>query len=163
MKKILDEFLVEYDIDITNIWVRFMFGYMAICISLVLYFSLVNPVIMHYQNNSISQKQETELMYLVRTVYKQDSKIIYFNMFPIIGGDRVFVVKSEQIPLHFELDNLKWNVNDKKENIYKATNRNYIATFSEEPTNTLVVGGVNSWWSEIWYKIYVFYYLNTIL
>lgn len=160
MKSFFNEILAEYNIDISNIWIRFMLGYMIICSCIVFYFSLLYPIITHSQDNRISQKQETELMYLVRSIYNKNDSITYFNMFPIIGGDRIFVVRSKDMTITNKLEKSKWKLTEKKEKIYKATKGNYVATFNETTNNVLVVGGINSRWTELWYDIYVTYYIK---
>ena len=99
-------------------------------------------------------------MYLVRSIYNKNGSITYFNMFPIMGGDRIFVVRSKDMPITNQLEKLKWKLTEKKEKTYKATKGNYVATFNETNNNTLVVGGINSRWTELWYDIYVTYYIK---
>ncbi|WP_293729622.1 hypothetical protein [uncultured Phascolarctobacterium sp.] len=158
MIKILNKFFKENNLDISNCWIKFIIGCFVGTILIVLYFSLLFPILLNLQNNSISRQQETTLMYLIHSVYKNDSNITYFNMFPIIGGNRIFVVKADNDNLSEKFKNLDWKVADINNKKYQAVQKEYVAVFTEEKDGVLIVGCKDNLWSDFWYSIYEKYY-----
>ena len=158
-KSIINDILEKYHIDISNFWIKFIIGYILVCFCMVLYYAIIFPIVLSMQNNDFSREKETQLMYFIHDVYKSE-KITYFNMFPVIGGDRIFIVGSNDLDLQNKFKNLDWQINDREEDVCVATNNDRVATFDKNNGKYLIVGSVNSKWSEFWYNIYKIYYLK---
>ncbi len=158
MIKILNDFKKKNNLDISNCWIKFIIGFFIGSICIVLYFSLLFPIILHWQDNSISREQETKLMYLIHSIYKNDSNITYFNMFPIIGGNRIFVVKADNDNMKEKFKKIDWQVLDINNKKYQAVQKEYVARFTEGKEGVLIVGCKDNLWSDFWYNVYEKYY-----
>lgn len=160
MKDTINNILKNYNIDLCNFWHKFIFAYMIIAFCAVLYYMIIFPVVLDLQQTKQTQYRETEIMREIHSIY-EDETIIYFNMFPIIGGDRIFVVKSLESNNADFIDSIKknnWGIYSKN-NMFCIEKNDYIGCLRNTDDNRiLILGYVETGWGELWYKLYELYF-----
>jgi hypothetical protein len=162
LKETINNILKNHNIDLCNFWHKFIFTYMIIAFSAVLYYMTIFPIVLDLQQTKQTQYRETEIMREIHSIYR-DETVIYFNMFPIIGGDRIFVVKSLESDNVDLIDSIKknnWGVNPKN-NMFYIEKNDYMGCLRNTDDNSiLILGCIETDWGELWYKLYELYFLN---
>lgn len=151
------------EFNVSNIWNRFILAIMIFCIVMSLFFGTIVPIIDSFQNNERTNTIETDILYDVHGIYGYKNKITYFNVFPIIGGDRIFVIKSRKNNEIHErlLNNLQkngWTINNTSKGI-EIKKSSYVGGIQQEQENeVLIIGEIQTFWGNLWYEIYKVYF-----
>lgn len=162
LKKTINNIFKKYNIDLCNFWHKFIFAYIIISFSVVLYYMIIFPIVLDLQQTKQTQYIETEIMGEIHSIYS-DETVIYFNIFPIIGGDRVFVVKSLDSNNDDFIDSIKknnWGIYTENNVIYMEKNDYVGCLRNTNDNNILILGYIETDWGKLWYKLYELYFFN---
>lgn len=75
-----------------NIWYKIKLSLMCIFAIMVFYFTLVNPYVLKAQMSNNAGQKESDIMYTIHEL-SPTKDVKFFDVVPIIGGDRIFTVK----------------------------------------------------------------------
>lgn len=163
INKTIKNILLLCKADANNVWNIITVYIVIFFLSLGMIFNILYPAVINNHNSNNAYIRESQLMKEVHTILSGDSNVVYFDIFPILGGDRIIVVNYEKNNNSFgdkiELTNGWEHINNKEINEYKKSE--YILLHkNHENKNTILLASVNSRWCDMWLLILKTYYLK---
>lgn len=136
--------------------------FMMFCLVLNLYYIFLFPTVEQYRHTENSRIIESNILYDMHNIFDGYNYVTYFNIIPLIGGDRLYITKvidgeKEVNKVLVNIRNSNWHVMQRGE-IIDLQKGNYKGIFKyDQNTNILMIGFIDTSWGEIWYKLYSWY------
>ena len=104
ISKTIKKILLLCKICTNNIWNIITIYLVAAFLLLGVTFNVVYPYVINSYNSNEAYIHENRLMKEIHTILNGNSNVTYFDIFPVLGGDRIIVVKYKRIDKKYKFN-----------------------------------------------------------